>query len=56
MIRINPAHKGSLRKKAHAKKGRNIPVSVLEREKHSKSKKTRAQATFALNARKWSHR
>jgi hypothetical protein len=53
MIAIKPEEQGSLRSYEHTKKGENIPLSELMAAKHSKSKKTRAKANFAINARKW---
>jgi oligoendopeptidase F len=52
-IRIKKSNRGKLRKSAKVKKGKKIPVSKLRAMKRSKNKKTRARATFALNARKW---
>ena len=52
-IHIKKSHRGRLRAKTKTKKGKKIPASTLRRMKKSKSAKTRKQATFALNARKW---
>jgi len=52
-IHIKKSNQGKLRKTAKAKKGKNIPVSKLQKMKKSKNPKTRKRATFALNARKW---
>jgi oligoendopeptidase F len=54
-IRIKPENKGKLHKSTGTPKGEKIPVSKLEKAKHSKDPKTRKRATFALNARKWHH-
>lgn len=54
-IHINPAHKGELRAKLGVKEGQNIPVAKLERAKHSSDPHTRAQANFAISARKFKH-
>lgn len=54
-IHIKASKKGSLRKATHTKKGQKIPVSKLEKEKHSSSPAMRKKANFALNARKWKH-
>ena len=55
-IRIKPSNKGKLRKSTGTKKGSKIPVAELRRLKKSKNPKTRARATFALNARSWGKR
>jgi hypothetical protein len=52
-IRIKKANRGKLRKTTGTKKGSKIPISKLQKLKHSKNPKTRKRATFALNARKW---
>jgi hypothetical protein len=52
-IKINPANKGKLRKTLHVPKDEKIPVTKLEKAKHSPNPVTRKRATFALNARKW---
>lgn len=49
---VNPENKGELRRKTHTKKGKNISADILEKESHSKNKKTREQANFAINVRK----
>lgn len=55
-IHIKKSHQGMLRHGAHAKKGKKIPVSKLEKMKHSSNPATRKRATFALNARHWHHK
>jgi len=52
-IKIKKSKQGSLRKATGTKKGKNIPVSTLQRLKNSKSAAMRKKANFALNARKW---
>ncbi len=52
-IHIKKKNRGKLRATTKTKKGKNIPVSKLEKLKKSKNPKTRKRATFALNARKW---
>jgi oligoendopeptidase F len=52
-IYIKPKNRGKLRKTTKTKKGKNIPVSKLQKMKKSKNPTTRKRATFALNARKW---
>jgi oligoendopeptidase F len=54
--KIKKSRQGSLRKATKTKKGQKIPVSKLEQMKKSSNPNTRRKATFALNARKWSHR
>ena len=44
---INPAHKGALREKLGAKKGKDIPEAKLEKAEHSNNPKTRKQAVLA---------
>lgn len=44
---INPAHKGALREKLGAKKGKDIPEAKLEKAEHSKNKTTAKQARLA---------
>ena len=52
-IKIKPSHEGLLRKKTKTKAGKNIPASKIEADTHSKDPKTRKQAIFAENAKKW---
>lgn len=52
-IHIKKKNRGNLRAATKTKKGKNIPVSKLEKLKKSKNPKTRKRANFALNARKW---
>lgn len=56
MIKIKASHKGLLHKNLKVKKGNKIPVAKLESAKRSKNAAVRKRATFALNARKWSHK
>ncbi len=53
---INPEHKGALRQKLGAKKGKDIPAAKLEKATHSKNPTTRKQATLAETLRKISKR
>jgi hypothetical protein len=55
-IYIKPSKQGSLRKATRTKKGKNIPMSTLQRLKKSGSPAMRKKANFAINARKWGHR
>jgi hypothetical protein len=55
-IHIKKSHEGKLREELHAKQGKPISAAKLEQAKNSKSAVLRAQATFALNARKWKHK
>jgi hypothetical protein len=45
-------HKGALREKLGAKKGKNIPVSKIEKAEKSKNPTTRKQATLAMTLKK----
>lgn len=47
---------GALRRKAGIKKGRKLTVAKLRSMARSRNARTRRQANFALNARKWKHR
>jgi hypothetical protein len=49
---INPEHKGALRKKLGAKKGKPIPEAKLQKAEHSKNPTTRKQATLAMTLKK----
>jgi hypothetical protein len=49
---INPEHKGALRKKLGAKKGKPIPMEKLEKATHSKNPTTRKQAILAETLKK----
>jgi hypothetical protein len=53
-IQIKPANKGRLRKLLGAKKGKNIPVAKEQALKDHGTPAEKKEATFALNARKWS--
>lgn len=44
---INPKHKGQLRKKLGAKKGKPIPAAKLKKAEHSKNPTTARQARLA---------
>lgn len=43
---------GALRKKLHAKKGKKIPVSKIEKATHSKSPTLRKEASLAMTLKK----
>jgi len=49
---INPAHKGSLRKALHVKKGENIPAAKLAKAEHSKSPSLKKKAVLAETLKK----
>jgi hypothetical protein len=53
-IHIKPSHRGSFTKKAHAH-GKSV-AAYAKSAKHSSNPKTRKQAVFAANARKWNHK
>jgi len=48
--------KGALHKQLGISQKKHIPVSTLEKLKHSSNALTRKRANFALNARKWNHK
>lgn len=54
-IHIKPANKGKLHADLGVKQGQKIPVKRLEAAKNSSDPAVRKRATFALNARSWSH-
>lgn len=43
---------GALRKKLHAKKGKKIPVSKIEKATHSKNPTLKKEANLAMTLRK----
>lgn len=49
---INPAHKGELREKLHAKKGEKISEAKLKKAEHSKNPHTAKQARLAETLKK----
>ncbi len=49
---INPQHKGALRKKLGAKKGKPIPAAKLKKAEHSKNPTTARQARMAETLKK----
>lgn len=49
---INPEHKGALRKKLGAKKGKDIPAEKLAAATNSKNPLTRKQANLAMTLKK----
>jgi len=52
-IKIKKSKQGSLRAATKTKKGKNIPMSTLQRLKKSGSPAMKKKANFAINARKW---
>lgn len=54
-IHIKPSHKGLLHKDLGIKQGKHIPLERLEKVAHSKNKKLRARAQFAINAKHFHH-
>lgn len=55
-IHIKKSHKGLLHKDTGTPRGKKIPASKLQAAKNSKNPAVRKRATFALNAKKWSHK
>lgn len=55
-IHIKPSHKGLLHKSLGVPEGKKIKLSSLVKAKHSSNPAVRKRATFAMNARKWSHK
>ncbi len=49
---INPKHKGALRKKLGAKKGKPIPAAKLKKAENSKNPTTARQARMAETLKK----
>jgi hypothetical protein len=54
-IHIKPSHKGLLHKDLGVKQGDPIPEEKLEKAKNSSDPAVRKRATFAENAKHWSH-
>lgn len=54
-IKIKPSHKGLLHKDLGVKAGSPIPEKKLEKAKNSSDPAVRKRATFAENAKHWSH-
>lgn len=52
-ISIKKSHQGLLHSKLGVKQGDKIPSADLAQAARSDNAKTRKQAQFALNARKW---
>lgn len=55
-IEIKPSHEGRLHEKLGVPKGEKIPAAKIAAAKKSPDPATRKQATFAANARKWTHK
>ncbi len=55
MIHIKESHKGLLHKQLGVKQGQKIPAKKLAAAKNSPDAATRKRATFAENAKHWSH-
>ena len=56
-IKLNPEHKGSLRKSLNVPEGQPIPLELLEQKlKETECPVMSKQLQFAINARKWKHR
>jgi hypothetical protein len=54
-IKIKASHKGLLHKDLGVKSGSKIPASKLAKAKKSSNPAVRKRATFAMNAKGWSH-
>ena len=54
-IYIKKSHKGMLHRDLGVAQGKPIPASKLAKAKNSSSPAVRKRATFAANAKKWSH-
>jgi hypothetical protein len=54
-IHIKPSHEGLLHKKLGVPEGKKIGMGALLAAKNSGNEKTRKQAQFAINAKKWKH-
>ena len=55
MIAIKKSRKGLLHKDLGVAQGKPIPAGKLAKAKNSKSAAVRKRATFAQNAKGWSH-
>ena len=55
-IHIKPSHEGKFRKSTKTKAGHNVSAAAIAKGKNSSNPKTRKQATFAANAKKWHHK
>jgi len=55
-IKIKKSHKGLLHKDLGISQKKGIPLSSLAKAKHSSNPAERKRATFAMNARHWSHK
>lgn len=54
-INIKPSHKGELHSELGVPQGQKIPSDKLAQAKNSSNPAERKRATFAQNAKKWSH-
>lgn len=55
-IHIKKKNKGKLHEELGLAKGTPIPMKMLDKAKKSKNPAERKRATFAVNARSWSHK
>lgn len=55
-IKINPEHKGLLRKKLHTPEGENIPMADLQIPKAANAMALKKEIVFARNAKTWNHK
>jgi len=55
-IHIKKSNKGLLHKNLGISDKKGIPLKSLVKAKHSSSPAVRKRATFAMNARHWSHK
>lgn len=55
-IKIKPSHEGRLHKKLGVPSGKPIPAGKLAKAEKSSSPSLRKEATFAENAKHFSHR
>ena len=55
-IHIKASHKGLLHKDLGVPAGKPIPAAKLAAAKHSSNPAIRKRATFAQNAKSWSHK
>ncbi len=54
-IKIKPSHEGELHRDLGVAQGKPIPAAALTKAKNSPSPAVRKRATFAQNAKSWSH-
>ena len=55
-LKLNPKHRGALRKALQLPQGQTIPLELLQQKLNETNDPTlKKQLQFAINARKWKH-